>query len=260
MSEPMGGAGVKEGHAFFAARTLVMIPAYNEALSLPELIEAVRRSLPGYQILVVNDGSSDLTEQTAKQQGVLTLNMPYNVGVGAAVQAGIQYAWRNGFEFLLRMDGDGQHPPSEAGKLLHVMMQTPCDLVIGSRFGIKHEMVSTRMRYMGVKLLAAFLSLICRARVTDPTSGYWLIGRRLIYVFSRSYPSDYPEPEALAYLRRLGYTFCEVSVRFEPRKAGVSSIGRWDTLFHAFKVLLALVVDRMRPVDKNLSSKHIRIQ
>jgi glycosyltransferase involved in cell wall biosynthesis len=232
----------------------VMIPAFNEEKSLPGLLAEVRTALPGVHVLVINDGSRDATAQVAREHGAHVLNMPYNAGVGTAVQAGFQYAWQNGFKYLLRMDGDGQHPPSEAQYLLATMEAGDVDLVVGSRFGGEKQMISTRLRYLGVRGLAFFLSLICRSKVTDPTSGFWLVNRRLLYVFSHTYPCDYPEPEALAFVRRLGYSFKEVPVRFRPRMAGESSIGHWDTLFHAFKVLLALVVDRVRPVDVRLSA------
>lgn len=235
----------------------VMIPAFNEALSLPALLDEVKQALPGAAVLVIDDGSSDETANAARLHGARVISMPYNVGVGTAVQTGFQYAWRHGFDYLLRMDGDGQHPPAEACHLLEMMRAGDCDLVIGTRFGGEQQMISTRLRHLGVRFLALFLSLICRSKVTDPTSGFWLVNRRLLYVFSHTYPCDYPEPEALAFVRRLGYTFREVPVRFRPRMAGQSSIGRWDTFFHAFKVLLALVVDRVRPVDERLSAKRV---
>ncbi len=233
---------------------VVMIPAYNEALCLPDLLAEVQKSLPDVPVLVINDGSHDATAQVAREHGAHVLNMPYNAGVGTAVQAGFQYAWQNGYSYLLRLDGDGQHPPSEAHHLLTAMQDGDVDLVVGSRFGGEKQIVSTRMRYVGVRGLALFLSMICRSKVTDPTSGFWLVNRRLLYVFSQSYPCDYPEPEALAFVRRLGYSFREVPVRFRPRTAGESSIGQWDTFFHAFKVLLALIVDRVRPVQPGISA------
>lgn len=240
-------------------RTLVVIPAYNEELSIGSLLDEIHRDLPGHPVLVINDGSGDETAVVARRQGAEILNLPYNAGVGTAVQAGFQYAWRHGFDYVLRLDGDGQHPPAEAHKLMDAMRTAPCDLVLGTRFGATDGMISTRLRYLGAWMLARFLSVICRARVTDPTSGFWLVNRRLVYVFANLYPSDYPEPEALALLRRLGYTFCETPTRFRSRVAGHSSIGRWDTIFHAFKVVLALFVGRLRPVDKRYFSNWLRL-
>ena len=241
-----------------SGRVLILIPAYNEELSLGLLLDEVQRELPDYPVLVVNDGYADRTPSVARQCGVAVLNMPYNVGVGTAVQAGFQYAWRNGFDYVLRLDGDGQHPPDGARRLLEAMQDAPSDLILGTRFGANSGIISTWVRHLGVRGLALFLSIICQARITDPTSGLWLINRRLVFVFANLYPSDYPEPEALALLRRLGYTFREVPVCFRSRKAGLSSIGRWDTLFHALKVVLALCVDRVRPVDVRYSSSRVK--
>lgn len=246
--------GNRESISWIRDRLLVMIPAYNEALSLPALMKEVQQALPGICVLVIDDQSVDQTAMVARSFGAHVLSMPYNAGVGTAVQTGFQYAWKNGFDYLLRLDGDGQHPPSEAYRLFDAMKMRDVDLVIGTRFGGAKQMISTRLRYLGVRLLGLFLSVICRSKVTDPTSGFWLVNKRLLYVFSHTYPYDYPEPEALALVRRLGFSFKEVPVTFRTRVAGQSSIGRWDTFFHAFKVLLALVVDRVRPVDTRLSA------
>ena len=240
-------------------RGVVLIPAFNEEAALPALLDEVRRELPTLTAVVINDGSSDQTAWVARREGVHVLDLPCNLGVGGGVQVGFQFALRHGFRYALRLDADGQHPPSEAWKLMNAMQAQPCDLVIGSRFGATRTNISTRLRYAGIRSLALFLSLICRARITDPTSGFWLVDRRLLDLFSESYPCDYPEPEALALLRRLGYAFHEQPVTFRARTAGHSSIGRWDTLYYALKVGLALSVDRVRPVDDRLSAKRVRI-
>jgi hypothetical protein len=228
---------------------LVVVPAYNEEAALGGLLAEIRAALPGVPILVVSDGSKDDTAAVARAHGAHVLDLAHNLGVGGAMQAGFQFAVRNGFRHVLRMDGDGQHPPSEAAKLLQRMSDTGADLVIGSRFGATHECVSTRLRYLGIRSLALFLSLICRAKVSDPTSGFWLVGRPLLDYFSLYYPTDYPEPEALALLRRHGYEFAETPVRFRERQAGISSIQFADTLYYVVKVGLALVVDRVRAVN-----------
>jgi hypothetical protein len=124
------------------------------------------------------------------------------------------------------------------------------DLVIGSRFvGESSYRTSTWVRSVGIKLLSFFLSLICRSRITDPTSGFWLLNRKLLYYFAHDYPTEYPEPEALALLRRHGFSFREVPVAFRPRTTGTSSIRSWGTLYYMVKVGLALLVDRVRPID-----------
>lgn len=228
---------------------LVVVPALNEEASLGGLLAEIRSALPTVRVLVVSDGSKDRTAAVARSCGVSVLDLPHNLGVGGAMQAGFQYAISNGFGYVLRMDGDGQHPPGEAAKLIARMADTGTDLVVGSRFGATKECVSSRFRYAGIRTLALFLSFICRARVSDPTSGFWLVSRPLLDYFASYYPMDYPEPEALALLRRQGYAFAEIPVRFRERRAGQSSIGFVDALYYMVKVGLALLVDRVREVN-----------
>lgn len=235
---------------------MILIPAFNEELSLSGLLADTAQALPGIPVVVIDDGSSDNTAAVARQCGATVLSVPCNCGVGGAVQLGLQYAASHGYEHVLRMDGDGQHPPSEAWRLLVAMRDDPCDLIVGSRFGGGGSTTTTFVRRIGIQCLAVLLSKICRSRVTDPTSGFWLLRRRLIAVFAREYPRDYPEPEALALLRRLGYSFREVPVAFRERTAGRSSIGRWSAFYFTLKVGLALCVDRVKPVNPRLAARN----
>ena len=250
---------LSSGHSPFVwpERGIVLIPAFNEEAALPDLLQEVHHELPTLTTVVINDGSTDRTAVVARRAGVHVLDLPFNLGVGGTIQVGFQFALHHGFDYALRLDADGQHPPSEAWKLMKAMSVESCDLVIGSRFGGTRANISTRLRYAGIRALALFLTLICRSRVSDPTSGFWLVNRRLLHLFAQYYPSDYPEPEALALMRRLGYAFHEQPVTFRARTAGHSSIGRWDTFYYALKVGLALSVDRVRPVDTRLSAQRV---
>lgn len=240
-----------EAPAALAGRGLIIIPCFNEALSAPALVRELLAAELGLDFILINDGSSDKTVEVARELGVPLIDLPCNLGVGHAVQVGFQYAVNEGYDYLVRIDGDGQHPPLEIKKMIAAAADPGVDLVVGSRFGHEdQELISTRLRYAGIQVLAGFLSYICRSRVTDPTSGFWLVKRNLFEYFAREFPTDYPEPEGLAILRRQGYTFTEVQVRFRPRKAGVSSIKSWGTIYYALKVGLALVVDRVRPVNR----------
>ncbi|MEI6168060.1 MAG: glycosyltransferase family 2 protein [bacterium] len=240
-------------------KTLVIIPAFNEQAALPGLIAEVRAAAPGTDILIINDCSLDRTAEVARAQGVHVLDLPCNLGVGGAVQAGFRYAYRQGYHYIIRCDGDGQHPPSEIPKLVAAMASGDVDLVIASRFleDDADSYKSTAFRYAGIRGLALLLSLICRARVTDPTSGFQMMNRPLISYFSRSYPLDYPEPESLALLRRQGYRFREVGARFRPRTTGVSSIKSSGAFYYMFKVGLALAVDRARTVNSRYARHNI---
>ncbi len=235
----------------------VIIPAFNEEDAIGGLIEEMQRHQPGLDVVVINDGSHDNTVAVARAAGAAVLNLPCNLGVGGAVQAGFQYALERGYDYVIRIDGDGQHPPSEIPKLIAAMNQGKGDLIIGSRFAGKHTYTSTLVRFVGIRLLALFLSKICRSRITDPTSGFWMINRKLLHYFAHDYPSEYPEPEALALLRRHGYSFHEEPVLFRPRTTGRSTIGAWGTIYYMIKVGLALVVDRVKPLNTRFERKNL---
>jgi glycosyltransferase involved in cell wall biosynthesis len=232
-------------------QSLVILPAFNEEGALPGLIAEVRESAPGADIAVLNDCSLDHTAAIARKHGALVLDLPCNLGVGGAVQAGFQYAFQRGYRYVIRCDGDGQHPPSEIPKLVEAMRSGDVDLVVGSRFLEKsgESYTSTALRSIGIRGLAFLLTLICRTRVTDPTSGFQMLNRPMLTYFARSYPLDYPEPESLALLRRQGYRFREVATRFRARTTGTSSIKSWGAMYYMLKVGLALLVDRARTVN-----------
>lgn len=234
---------------------MVIIPAFNEEASIGPLLRELRTAAPNMPAVVICDGSTDRTAEIARSEGATVLDLPCNLGVGGAVQAGFQYALARGCRLCVRIDGDGQHPPSEIPKILEAASASSADLIIASRFSTQGLHTSSVFRYLGIKMLAVFLSLICRKRVTDPTSGFWAVKRPLLHYFAREYPVDYPEPEALALLRRQGYSFDEVAVMFRPRAAGRSSIHGWGTIYYAVKVGLALLVDRVRVVDPVLARR-----
>lgn len=233
--------------------TVLIIPAYNEADCLGPLLAEVRRvSLP-MDVVIVDDGSSDRTRDVARAAGAEVLSLACNLGVGGAVQAGFAYACERGYAYTVRCDADGQHDPAQIPALLAPLRAGAADLVVGSRFKGEGDVKSTWVRTLGIRGLSAFLSAICRASVTDPTSGFQAANRVMTCFFARCYPAEYPEPEALALLRRQGYRFVEVPATFRKRTAGISSISGWGTLYYAMKVFLALMIDRARPVDRALS-------
>ncbi|MCO6401138.1 MAG: glycosyltransferase family 2 protein [Verrucomicrobia bacterium] len=233
---------------------VVIIPAFNEEASIGSLVGELSEACPALPVVVICDGATDRTALVAREAGATVLDLPCNLGVGGAVQAGFQYALQKGYQLAIRIDGDGQHPPSEIPALLSAARESEADLVIGSRFS-SAGLHTTLFRFFGIKMLALFLSIICRKRVTDPTSGFWAVKRPLLQYFARDYPVDYPEPEGIALLSRLGYRFDEVSVRFRCRQAGQSSIRGWGTVYFALKVGFALVVDRVRVLNKGYSRR-----
>ncbi len=233
--------------------TLLIIPAYNEAECLGPLLAEVRAVPLSLDIVVVDDGSSDRTGEVARAGGAEVLSLACNLGVGGAVQTGFAYACARGYRYAVRCDADGQHTPSEIPSLLEPLKAGTADLVVGSRFKGSGDVGSTWVRTIGIRALSAFLTTICQAPVTDPTSGFQAANSMMMRFFADCYPAEYPEPEALALLRRQGYSFVEVPATFRPRSAGTSSISGWDTLYYAMKVFLALAIDRARPVDRALA-------
>ncbi len=235
--------------------TAILIPCYNEEESIGSLIYEIRNYTFNADVVVIDDGSIDTTAVEAAEAGAVVLQLAHNLGVGGAVQAGFIYCFNKGYKKVLRLDGDGQHPPEEIPKLLETSEISDIDMVIGSRFLGNGAFKSTTVRYLGIKALASVMSVICRKKVTDPTSGFFLVKRKLLYYFTHRYPVDYPEPEAIALLRRQGYDFHEVGVTFRPRLRGNSTIKKWGTFYYVFKVGLALLVGRARPVDRRFA-KH----
>ncbi len=223
-------------------RIAAIVPAYNEAQNLARLAEGLRARGPACDVCVVDDGSSDATASVAASLGWSVLRLPMNLGIGGAVQAGYLWAFEHGYDVAVQMDGDGQHDPAFLDALLAPIRAGEADLVIGSRFLSEGGYRSTRVRRAGIRYLSWFLRLRCGARVTDPTSGLRAANRDAIELFARYYPSDYPEPEAVALARRAGLRLAEVPVRMNERAHGKSSITAVGTLYYLVKVSLALVL------------------
>jgi glycosyltransferase involved in cell wall biosynthesis len=224
-------------------RVLAIIPAYNEERNLPAVVEGLRRTAPGVDLCVVDDGSTDRTAEVALGLGVTLLRCPVNLGIGGAVQAGYLWARDHGHDVAVQVDGDGQHDTSYLPALVEPVLAGRADLVVGSRFAGPREagaFRSTWIRRAGIRYLSWLLRLRCGARVTDPTSGFRAAGPRAIELFAASYPPDYPEPESIAIAARAGVRVSEVPVRMAERLHGESSITPLRTVYYLVKVSLAL--------------------
>jgi glycosyltransferase involved in cell wall biosynthesis len=208
--------------------------------------------------VVINDASTDETASIARQHGATVLDLSVNLGVAGAMQAGFRWAFLRGYSYAIRCDGDGQHPASGIWVLAAHMESSGADLVVGSRALSDHPYAQTFTRRLGTGYLSLFLSCICHHPVTDPTSGFQMVNRLLMYYFAHDYPEDYPEPEALALLRRQGYRFSEVGVSFRDRVAGTSTLHGARSLYFALKVTLALVVDRARSVNLRYARSNLQ--
>ena len=232
-----------------AQRVLVIIPARNEARSVGQVVRGVLRVLPGATVLVVDDGSTDRTAVEAKAAGAEVVRLPYNLGIGGAVQTGFQYALASGFQVAIQVDGDGQHLPEEIPKLLNAMEREGADLVVGSRFLEDGGYRPTFARKFGIRLFAGLLTLLCRRRLTDTTSGFRAANRLAVAHLSEMYACDYPEVESLVTLHRAGFRIAEVPARMAARTEGVSSIDSIRAFYYMLKVVLAVLVDALaKPV------------
>lgn len=234
-----------------SAPPAIVMPALDEERTVGPVVRECRRLFPDSPVFVVSDGSADETVSRARAAGAVVLELPFRLGVGPAVQTGLQKAVEDGFDTVVRLDSDGQHLPSQIPVLLGRMAETGADFVSGSRFlpGSSFETGSTPARRLGNRALAKMLSAVCKTSVTDPTSGMWCVRGALLRYFAHEYPAEYPEPEAIALLRRQGYEMAEAPIRVMPRAAGRSSLRPLALPYFALRVGLALLGDRVRPVD-----------
>jgi len=224
-------------------KSLVIIPAYNEEANLPFVLQ----DLQGFagDILVVNDGSADRTEDVARGFGVPCVSHPFNLGIGGSVQTGLKYAHRNGYDYAIQFDGDGQHRRDQIEKIVVQIEQGKADLVIGART-LPEGYKCGFTRKIGSVFFSMLIWLITGKRIADPTAGFRCYGPNALRLFSLSYPDDYPEVESIITASRNGLTITEVPVVMRQRLSGHSSINRRKSAYYMLKVTLAMLVDAMR--------------
>jgi len=227
-------------------KILIIVPAYNEEESLHGAIQDLLGHVPQADILVVDDGSCDRTADVARQAGVSVASIPFNLGIGGAMQTGFQYARTKGYDIAIQFDGDGQHLAAEIEILVDALQKGGADIVIGSRFLNRGEYRPPFFRKIGIWIFSRVLSAIIGMPVTDTTSGFRAANRRVIDFFSRVYPEDYPEVESLVLLHRAGMSIAEAPVRMRDRTGGRSSITPIRSAYYMIKVLLAVFIDLLK--------------
>ncbi|MCW2951649.1 MAG: glycosyl transferase family 2 [Conexibacter sp.] len=230
-------------------RRLAIVPAYNESGSVAAVVRDVMTHAHGFDVLVVDDGSTDATTATALQAGAKVIRLPFNLGIGGAMQAGYLYASEQGYEVAIQVDGDGQHDARHIPELLaHLVKNPQLDMVTGSRFvsADAHGYRSSASRRVGIRIFARVISAITGSTVTDPTSGFRMTTRRGIELFAHDYPHDYPEVEAILMMHAHQLQSAELSVTMRSRTTGVSSINPTRSAYYMVKVLVAIFIGLFR--------------
>jgi glycosyltransferase involved in cell wall biosynthesis len=229
-----------------ALKRVAIVPAFNEEQAVARVIEELRGFDPGLEVVVIDDGSTDRTTEAARACGASVVRLPFNLGIGGAVQTGFRYAWEHGFDVAVRVDGDGQHDPAELGAILEPVLAEEADIAVGSRFIGGDGYRSSRSRRIGIRLLAWIVSALTRQKITDPTSGFQAANRLGIRLFAADYPHDYPEAEATVMVFKHRLRMTEVPVSMRARESGQSSITAVRSVYYMVKVVLAIFVALFR--------------
>jgi len=242
---------VKRSDDSVRKKILIIIPAYNESENIKSIIEEVvllHTSLDILvDILVVNDGSTDNTSVKVDEKLAKLINLPFNLGIGGAVQTGFKFAKNNDYDIAIQLDGDGQHDPHYIEKIVHPVLNDKVDMLIGSRFlppylGYRSSLI----RRIGIHFFAELISFLTKTKVTDPTSGFRCFNKKMIQIFARYYPQDFPEPEAIVVAKRYQARIREISVKMRKRNVGHSSIRYLKTLYYMIKVTFAIILDKVK--------------
>jgi glycosyltransferase involved in cell wall biosynthesis len=229
-----------------ALRRIAIVPAYNEERNIGRVLDELRAFDPGLEVVVISDGSVDRTCAVAAEHGAHVIQLPFNLGIGGAVQTGFRFAWEGGYQLAVRCDGDAQHDPAELPKVIAPVVAGDADIAVGSRFASGEGYRSTATRRLGIRLLALVVSAIARQRVTDTTSGFQALNRRALGLFAADYPHDYPEVEGMVMTIKHRLRLVEVPVTMREREHGTSSITALRSIYYMAKVLLALFVGLFR--------------
>lgn len=225
---------------------LVIVPAFNEEGAIATVVEGVLRDAPGVPVLVIDDCSSDATVTVARAAGAGVLSLPHHLGLGGCVQAGYILAYELGFHYVIRVDGDGQHDTKDIPRIFEKLKESKCEMVIGSRFVDQNGSRTGAVRSLGIRFFRLVLRPILGRTVHDPTSGFVGVNRDALQVFTRSFPLEYPEIEALVVLQRRRFRFAEVPCQMRKRLAGRSTITAVKSIYYILHVLLGVFVNVLR--------------
>lgn len=227
-------------------RFLIIVPAFNEEGAIAGVVDEIRQALPEAPVLVIDDASIDATKDRAQAAGAGVLPLPHHLGLGGCVQAGYKLAYELGYEYVIRVDGDGQHDPADIPRILETLQRSGCHMVIGSRYYNGNGAHTSLLRGIGIVIFRMVLRPILGKPVRDPTSGFVGVNRQALEVFTKSFPLEYPEIETLVVLQRKRFQFQEIACHMRPRLAGQSSITPVKSLYYIVHVLLGVVVNVLK--------------
>ena len=226
-------------------KALVIIPCYNEEKSIVNTVKKIEDTkIKGVTLdyIVINDGSNDNTKQILIDNKINYIDLPFNLGIGGAVQTGYKYAYYNDYDIAIQFDGDGQHDASYIKDLIDEIKKGN-DIVIGSRFVSElSTFKSTRFRRLGINFLSKLIEFVTAKRIYDPTSGFRACNKKIIELFSFNYPIDYPEPDTIVTVIKKGYEVSEIPVKMNKRENGKSSINPIKSIYYMIKVSLAIII------------------
>lgn len=228
--------------------TLVIIPALNEAGTIGRLVHEITSQYAGISVAVINDGSTDATGQIARSHGAVVLEHAQRMNYGTSIQTGYKYAWRHGYHYLVQIDGDGQHDVRDIARLLGPVRRRECDLALGSRFLSPSTYTPSLPRRAGILLFRLLLRLFIKTPVSDPTSGFQAMNRRVLCVFTKDYfPTDYPDADVLILLKKQGLTFMEIPVvmRASERKASMHK-NPIMAVYYVYKMIMSMFLTQFR--------------
>lgn len=226
-------------------KKLIIIPAYNEAESIGSLIRDLKKEGQS-DILVIDDGSTDNTQETIREFDITCISLPVNLGIGGAVQTGFRYAFENHYDIAVQVDGDGQHNPGYIDDLIRPLLRDQADVVIGSRFIKKKGFQSSLWRRIGIRILQFLNHLLTGQHITDSTSGFRAYNFKAILFLAENYSVDFPEPEAIISLLKKGFRIVEVPVIMRSRELGSSSISGLKSIYYIYKVMVSIIIEYFR--------------
>ena len=236
-------------------KVLIIIPAYNEEKNILKTYQEIQKynqkNKTKYDCLIINDGSSDNTEEILTTNNIPHVNLPNNLGIGGAVQTGYKYAYYNDYDVAVQYDGDGQHDIRYVKKIIDPILKGEKDFVIGSRFVEDlSEFKTTRSRRFGINIISFFIKLMSGKKIYDTTSGFRAANKEIISFFSKSYPQEYPEPITNLEVIKKGYRVDEIAVNMRERTEGKSSIHAWKSVYYMINVCLCIIVFGLRRYQK----------